>query len=69
MNDAEQLADLIAREQARREKAWSPAARWRALQETIRWADMQSTARRNTPRSCLERERRLLGDFGSRTTS
>jgi len=60
MNDAEQFAATVAREQARREKAWCPAARWRAMQETIRWAEMQPTARRNTPRACLERERRLL---------
>jgi hypothetical protein len=65
MNDAEQLAATVAREQARREKAWNPAARWRALQETIRWAEMQPTARRNTPRACLERERRLLGSLAS----
>lgn len=62
MNDAGQFAEIVAREQARREKAWTPLARWQALQETIRWAEMQPTARRNTPRACLERERRLLGD-------
>ena len=62
MNDAGQFAATVAREQARREKAWSPAARWQVLQETIRWAEMQYTARRNTPRACLERERRLLAD-------
>ena len=58
-NSAEEPADRAAREHERRERAWQPAARWHAIQETIRWAESQATARRNTPRSCIERERRL----------
>ena len=46
-------------EHERRERAWTPLARWKAIQETIRWAEAQATVRRNTPGSCLERERRL----------
>jgi len=66
MNDSpadipDAFAELVAQEQGRRERAWSPADRWRVLQETIRWAELQPTARRNTPRACLARERRLLG--------
>ena len=49
----------VALEHERRERAWTPLARWNAIQETIRWAEAQATVRRNTPRSCLERERLL----------
>ena len=58
-NSAEEPADRASREHERRERAWQPAARWQAIQETIRWAESQATARRNTPRACIERERRL----------
>jgi len=66
MNDSpadipDTFAELVAQEQGRRERVWSPADRWRVLQDTIRWAELQPTARRNTPRACLARERRLLG--------
>ena len=63
-NSAEDPADRAAREHERRERAWQPAARWQALQETIRWAESQATARRNTPRSCIERERQLTRQLG-----
>lgn len=59
-----QPVDPVAEEHARRERAWCPTARWKVLQETIRWAEMQTTARRNTPRACIERERRLLCGMG-----
>jgi len=50
--------DLAQREHDRRERAWTPAARWRAIQETIRWAEAQTNARRNTPAACIAAERR-----------
>jgi len=50
--------DLPRQEQERRERAWTPAARWQAIQETIRWAEAQANARRNTPAACIARERR-----------
>ena len=62
---AEEPADRAACEHERRERAWPPAARWQAIQETIRWAESQATARRNTPQSCIERERRLRKETGS----
>lgn len=58
-SSAEEPADQVACEHDRRERAWQPAERWQAIQETIRWAESQATARRNTPRSCIERERRF----------
>ena len=63
-NSAGDSADRAAGEHERRERAWQPAARWQALQETIRWAESQATARRNTPRACIERERRIRLQFG-----
>jgi len=62
-NSTEESADRAAGEHERRERAWQPTARWQALQETIRWAESQATARRNTPQSCIERERRLRHQF------
>jgi hypothetical protein len=50
--------DLARHEHDRRERAWSPAARWQAIQETIRWAEAQANARRNTPAACIAHERR-----------
>jgi len=50
--------DLARREHERRERAWSPAARWQAILETIRWAEAQATVRRNTPAACITQERR-----------
>lgn len=50
--------DLARRERERRERAWSPAARWQAIQETIGWAEAQATVRRNTPTACIAHERR-----------
>jgi hypothetical protein len=61
---AEEPADRAACEHERRERAWQPADRWQAIQETIRWAESQATARRNTPQSCIERERRLRLQLG-----
>jgi hypothetical protein len=63
-NSAEEPADRAAREHELRERAWPPAARWQAIQETIRWAESQGTACRNTPQSCIERERRLRHQLG-----
>jgi len=63
-SSAEDPVDRAACEHNRRERAWLPAARWQALQETIRWAESQATARRNTPQSCIERERRLREETG-----
>jgi hypothetical protein len=42
-----------AAEEAKRERAWDPAVRWRVLQETIAWAEAQATVRRNTKESRL----------------
>ncbi len=52
------LSDLKRREEAKRERCWDPAQRWRVLQETITWAE--SIVHRNTREQCLAHQRRLL---------
>lgn len=49
--------DPVLREHEKRERAWTPAARWQAIQETIRWAEAQAAIKRNTPAACIARER------------
>jgi hypothetical protein len=49
--------DLAVREHEKRERAWTPAARWQAIQETIRWAEAQAAVKRNSPAACIAKER------------
>ncbi|MEI8371355.1 MAG: hypothetical protein WCJ35_00820 [Planctomycetota bacterium] len=51
---------LKHREEAKREAATDPAARWEAVQEFMVWAASQSTAPKMTPAACKAKERRLL---------
>lgn len=53
--------DLARREHERRERAWSPAARWQVIQQTITWAEAQAIVGRNTPAACIAAERRRTG--------
>lgn len=44
--NGEPLNDQVNRaasEHERRERVWTPLARWNAIQETIRWAEAQAT--------------------------
>ena len=52
--------ELKRREEQKREAAWDPAERWRAIQEMITWAESQATVRRNTPERCLELQKKKL---------
>lgn len=54
------LGELKQIEEAKRERNWDPALRWKVIQETITWADQQATAGRNTPAACLARQQRIL---------
>jgi len=58
------FAQVKLREEAKRELAWAPGDRWKAIQDTITWAERQQTVRRNTPARCLHEQahklRRLL---------
>jgi hypothetical protein len=67
MNDS--LSELKAREEAKRERNWDPALRWKVIQETLAWCEAQATVRRNTPAACLaEQQRKLawLAEYQSR---
>lgn len=46
------MDDLKAREEAKRERCYDPALRWKHIQETIAWAEgnLPSHLRRNRPR-------------------
>jgi hypothetical protein len=48
-----ELSDLKAREEAKRDRAYDPALRWKHLQEMITWAEanMPPHLRRNRPRT------------------
>ena len=61
MNDS--LAALLAAEEAKRNAAWSPAERWRVIQETITWAEQQRTVRRNTKETALRLQAEKLLQF------
>ncbi len=52
--------EVKRREEAKREAATDPAARWQAAQEFMAWAASQSTAPKMTPAARKAKERRLL---------
>ena len=52
--------DLKRSEDAKREAATDPIARWQTVQEFLAWAASQSTAPKMTPAACKAKERRLL---------
>lgn len=54
------LSDLKQAEEAKRERNWDPALRWKVIQDTINWAEQQATVRRNTPAACLAEQQRKL---------
>jgi hypothetical protein len=54
------IDDLVSREAAKRDRMWSPAQRWKAMQEFITWADQQQPIRRNTPAACKNHERMII---------
>ncbi len=52
--------ELKRHEEAKREVAADPVARWEAAQQFLAWAASQSTAPKMTPAACKAKERRLL---------
>ena len=54
-------AELVRREEAKREACWDPLQRWRVFQETITWMESQATIPRNTPERCLQLQREKNG--------
>jgi hypothetical protein len=60
----ESLSELKQQEEAKRERNWDPAMRWKVIQDTIAWAEQQATVRRNTPAACLAEQQRKLKQRG-----
>jgi hypothetical protein len=58
----EDLAEILAREEAKRERVWDPVERARVLLATLAWAEAQlrPEQRRNTKESALKRQAMLL---------
>jgi hypothetical protein len=54
------FATLLESEQAKRDRCWDSAERWRVLQETITWVDSQQSVPRNSRAGCLAAQARLL---------
>lgn len=61
MSDSQ--SELVAAEEAKRERNWNPRLRWQVIQDTITWAEAQRTVRRNTPTGCLAEQRRKLAEL------
>lgn len=62
------ISDLKLAEEAKRERNWNPALRWKVFQDTISWADQQATVRRNTPAACLANQERILTAWAKRAS-
>ena len=54
------MSEVIAAEEAKRNRHLDPAERWRLIQAAIEWAQSQQTVRRNTKEACLANQARLL---------
>lgn len=61
------MSDYLQAEEAKRDRNWDAAERWKVLQRTIAWAERQATVRRNTPAACLREQQRKLATWPSRT--
>ena len=64
--DGEAFTELLRAEEAKRERNWDAAERWRVIQATITWVDSQRTGGRNTKARCLEEQARILRQFAGR---
>jgi len=62
-------SDLKQAEEAKRERNWDAAQRWKVLQDTITWAEQQATVRRNTPAACLANQQRILALMAKRAAA
>jgi hypothetical protein len=58
----EELAEILAREEAKRNRVWDPVERARVLLATLEWAEAQLRPEqsRNTMESALKRQAILL---------
>lgn len=51
------LAREVAEEEAKRNRHWSPADKWRSQLEFLAWVDAQQPVSRNSKKRCLELQR------------
>lgn len=58
MND--EFSDLVAAEEAKRNRHISPRQKWEMLQQLLIWTESQATGQRNTKEACLREQERLL---------
>ncbi len=58
------MTELLRQEEAKRDRHWDAAERWRVIQQTVSWAERQATVQRNTPEACLREQRRKLAQLG-----
>ncbi len=59
---ADDLTELLQAEEAKRDRNWDTALRWKAILAAIEWADAQQPVRRNTRERCLQLQREKLAD-------
>lgn len=58
-DDVDRFSEEVAAEEAKRDRMWNPAHRWRAIQDTITWAEKQATAaERNRPANRIAEQNR-----------
>ncbi len=57
-------SELLAAEEAKRERNWNPQLRWQVILATIAWAESQKTVRRNSRAACLAEQERMLKQHG-----
>jgi hypothetical protein len=56
----EEFSELMRCEEAKRDRMWDPAERWRMFEEMIDWADSQKPVPRNSKEGCLAAQRKWL---------
>ncbi len=61
MND--DFSQLVAAEEAKRNRNISPWQKWVMFQELLVWTESQPTGQRNTKEACLREQKRQLAEL------
>ena len=61
MND--EFSQLLAAEEAKRNRHISPRQKWEMFQQLLNWTESQPTGQRNTKAACLREQERLLAEL------
>jgi hypothetical protein len=59
----EERTELLQSEEAKRDRMWDPAERWRMIQEMIDWADAQKPVPRNSKEGCPAAQRKWMEEM------